>query len=479
MKRKLFIGALLASCLLISGTLVGCTTDSGVDEPTLDGGTQDGDGDTTTPDEPVVEEDPSITLSIGDPTLYLEETTTITATVTGLEEYQVVYEITNGNEYITLGDDGLVTAVAVGEATVTGTVSDGSGETYSDTITIEVVELDEHIETLYSTLASFDYETGVYIEGLLDINLGTLNAGTFVTNYDFSVSIPLEATFGYTSGDDMIAKISIDFRNIGGLSIPITVDLSEIYQQPAGTLVTTVYVSLDNYIKLNYLNNVFTDLDTDELEDIEVINIYNIGTTDLYIEVVGGANVGSSEDTLGLYVFDLSGLFGTLDTASSDKLSITRGDVADIFDILLELTDVNKTETSYSLSVSNEMLVLLNTFYKELGIGGDYSFEFDAGEEAASLLGSSTITLEGLTIPEEFTDITLTINNDDPVGDDYIEEEQKYIFNNLVVSISGKTETTESFEFLKLTVKRPSQLEDDTVSKLKSYVSTLIDTYLE
>ena len=470
MKRKLFVGALLASCLLVGGTLVSCY--SGDEEPTI---TDSVDED---PNQQV-EEEISISLSVEDSTLYIEDTTTITATVTGLDTYEVEYEVTTGSEYVTVTDEGLVTAVAEGTARITGTVTDIDGTEYSDTVAIKVVALNEHIETMYSTLASFDYESGVYINGELSINLGTLNAGTIIEDYDLSVGIPLEATFGYTSSDDMIAKISVNFENITGLTLPITIDLSSMMGLPDGSYVTTVSADLGDYIKANFLNYVFTDLDSDELKDIEIINIYNTGTTEIYIEAVGGAAIGSTEETLGFYAFDLNNLFSTdtLTTTTAmlpqSKNLVSRGDVGDVLDVLLAVAEASETDTSYSLSVTDDILSVLNVYYSELGIGGSYHFEFDVGSEASSFLGSSSIEIEGLTIPTEFTEVTLTINND---GES--ENEDELVFNNIELSISGKTNSVSEYEFLNLTVGCPIQIEDDTIEIEKAYLQSLIGTYL-
>lgn len=87
-------------------------------------------------------------------TISIDETATIniggkkllTATVgpEGASGYTVTYEITEGNEFVTLDETtGLVTGVATGTATITATLSDGKGATYNDTCTVTVTNVHE------------------------------------------------------------------------------------------------------------------------------------------------------------------------------------------------------------------------------------------------------------------------------------------------------------------------------------------------
>lgn len=526
MKRKLFIGAILALCLLISGTLVGCTADSGVDEPSLDGGTQDGDetpstdnGDSdngstdvtpstgdeendggTTDENPSAgdEEDndnnpeeetpstgeeeqpqPVVVLSATTKTLYIEDVITLSYTLTNIEEGEIKYTVESGEEVVSVSDEGEVTALKVGTATVRGTI-DGY-EAY-DEITFTVKELDEHIESLYSTIKSFDYEKGVTIHGDLSVYLGTLSIGATAVrkpiigsatnvnlsfdSFDLDVTIPLDATFGYTSDDDFIAKISLSLDDIEGLKIPISISDFPIYEYDALSI-----------IKQQVLPQIFTDITEDDAENADCINLYFVdGSENMYLELEGNST------TYAFYQYDLSGessissMFDSFNLDFPDtKDPISRGNFASAFELLSLFTDKTSDDTSMTLSLSSIFLEIIDVLYSSLEIG-DMNFDeyttFSVDDFSLYLVSYSNIVagISGITFPEEITDLSLIINND-------AEDDLK--FSNIVLSVSGKTSTKDSYEFLTLTVERPVQLEDGVLSTLKTDFYTLVDTYLE
>jgi hypothetical protein len=97
---------------------------------------------------------PTATISIDNITMEVGETKTIEATITpDAAQSTVQYEITAGNEYITLNGT-TITAVAAGTATITATIAEAAGEYYGATKTFNVTVKPQNIAVLPFTFNS-------------------------------------------------------------------------------------------------------------------------------------------------------------------------------------------------------------------------------------------------------------------------------------------------------------------------------------
>ena len=128
------------------------------------------------------------TIAIADMTMLIGESKTIEATITpDAAKTTVQYAITSGREYITL-DGTTITAVSVGEATITATIAEVAGEYYGATKTFNVTVKPQNIAEL-----PFEF-TGVRADIENTLGMSQDGLGTDYTTAGVTTNLKFDGT---------------------------------------------------------------------------------------------------------------------------------------------------------------------------------------------------------------------------------------------------------------------------------------------
>ena len=113
--------------------------------------------------------------------LYVGETAQIEIELTGLNSNKCNFTVNEaGKRIVSVDENGLVTAIGVGQAKITVTAADNLN--YKKDLYFDVYqgmgERDEDLGIMVDEISSKDFENGVRFHGTVSMNLGTLVGGT-------------------------------------------------------------------------------------------------------------------------------------------------------------------------------------------------------------------------------------------------------------------------------------------------------------
>ena len=174
----------------------------------------------------------TITLNKTTYELYPEDTLQLVATVNPTTATNsLVYWLSSNEDVATVDDDGLVTAVAVGGATITATAADGSGVYGQCVITVnpKPATTDVNIDaTTTSQVTTNSTSTVVFTNSPVTVTIAKSSSSTNANNYVASGSDPhtrvyASQRFTISAGDNPISKIVIHGtgdKGVGGFTSP-------------------------------------------------------------------------------------------------------------------------------------------------------------------------------------------------------------------------------------------------------------------
>lgn len=394
----------------------------------------------------------SAVSSDGRTTLSIGETTQLEVTVYGVTSSEVTY--TSENNVLSVSSTGLVEALRAGNGVITiASVADTSlTTTFTITVVETITDQNSQIAEFIDSMKSYDYESGVAFDS--DISL-TLKAGisgsTLFRNIPITMSVPLLTEVQKTS-EETYVHAQTSFQDCLSLS-------------SLGS-----FTGDNGFTKLlaNALCPDFEDYLTwdEDYEDIQHLDIYNFGSTDYYVgltrnfasndERTYALSSNSATSLLSPVLALLLASSGITGTGSSSSLDITSFFNSDswlsLSSTIYGYLDVLETSDSTTLSLSGEILNILNSYYKSADFAKEFSYTF-----TESTTGAST-TLD-ISLPTSFSSITVTINNK-------ASGENK--FSGLTFAIDGYDSNNNTYNFLTYTMDQPTVYESGVMATKKA-----------
>ena len=380
-------------------------------------------------------------VSASKTTLMVGEEVNIVTDVKDFKNNSVGYLLSEeGKEILEVSSTGRVKALKEGKARVRVYLL--SNEDIFQDLAFDVYDYlenkNEHIKGLVDTFRSFDLESGVSLNGTININLGTL-----LDNVNVEPIIPFTLNFNNLNEE---FSLYINF-NLDEISITSTVADSILLNYVKGKIISYVCPEFLDYISEEELNET-TDLD-----------IYYFGETYYYIGLKKNFN-NSVKKTYAFQGYNLEEKLN-FDNLNKQKLSILNDfDIYKYVELIKTMLDFESTENSLKISLKPTILSEINKYYESLGVGGD--IEFDSSNQYATLLN-------GLYLPDSFSEISFTIDNS--------YSNTNYPFNSFILEVYGIHNET-PYNFLNVTLSRPTQLLNTYFNSLKNDFNKIYEASL-
>ena len=380
-------------------------------------------------------------VSASKTTLMVGEEVNIVTDVKDFKNNSVGYLLSEeGKEILEVSSTGRVKALKEGKARVRVYLL--SNEDIFQDLAFDVYDYlenkNEHIKGLVDTFRSFDLESGVSLNGTININLGTL-----LDNVNVEPIIPFTLNFNNLNEE---FSLYINF-NLDEISITSTMVDSILLNYVKGKIISYVCPEFLDYISEEELNET-TDLD-----------IYYFGETFYYIGLKKNFN-NSVKKTYAFQGYNLEEKFN-FDNLNKQKLSILNGfNIYKYIELIKTMLDFENTENSLKISLKPTILSEINKYYESLGVGGD--IEFDSSNQYATLLN-------GLYLPDSFSEISFTIDNS--------YSDTNYPFNSFILEAYGIHNET-PYNFLNVTLSRPTQLLNTYFNSLKNDFNKIYEASL-
>ena len=380
-------------------------------------------------------------VSASKTTLMVGEEVNIVTDVKDFKNNSVGYLLSEeGKEILEVSSTGRVKALKEGKARVRVYLL--SNEDIFQDLAFDVYDYlenkNEHIKGLVDTFRSFDLESGVSLNGTININLGTL-----LDNVNVEPIIPF----------------TLNFNNLNEeFSLYINFNLDEI--SITSTMVDSILL---NYVKgkiISYFCPEFLDyISEEELNETTDLDIYYFGETFYYIGLKKNFN-NSVKKTYAFQGYNLEEKLN-FDNLNKQKLSILNDfDIYKYFELIKTMLDFENTENSLKISLKPTILSEINKYYESLGVGGD--IEFDSSNQYATLLN-------GLYLPDSFSEISFIIDNS--------YSDTNYPFNSFILEAYGIHNET-PYNFLNVTLSRPTQLLNTYFNSLKNDFNKIYEASL-
>ena len=381
-------------------------------------------------------------VSASKTTLMVGEEVNIVTDVKDFKNNSVGYLLSEeGKEILEVSSTGRVKALKEGKARVRVYLL--SNEDIFQDLAFDVYDYlenkNEHIKGLVDTFRSFDLESGVSLNGTININLGTL----LLDNVNVEPIIPFTLNFNNLNEE---FSLYINF-NLDEISITSTMVDSILLNYVKGKIISYVCPEFLDYISEEELNET-TDLD-----------IYYFGETFYYIGLKKNFN-NSVKKTYAFQGYNLEEKLN-FDNLNKPKLSILNDfDIYKYVELIKTMLDFENTENSLKISLKPTILSEINKYYESLGVGGD--IEFDSSNQYATLL-------DGLYLPDSFSEISFTIDNS--------YSDTNYPFNSFILEAYGIHNET-PYNFLNVTLSRPTQLLNTYFNSLKNDFNKIYEASL-
>ena len=381
-------------------------------------------------------------VSASKTTLMVGEEVNIVTDVKDFKNNSVGYLLSEeGKEILEVSSTGRVKALKEGKARVRVYLL--SNEDIFQDLAFDVYDYlenkNEHIKGLVDTFRSFDLESGVSLNGTININLGTL----LLDNVNVEPIIPFTLNFNNLNEE---FSLYINF-NLDEISITSTMVDSILLNYVKGKIISYVCPEFLDYISEEELNET-TDLD-----------IYYFGETFYYIGLKKNFN-NSIKKTYAFQGYNLEEKLN-FDNLNKPKLSILNDfDIYKYVELIKTMLDFENTENSLKISLKPTILSEINKYYESLGVGGD--IEFDSSNQYATLL-------DGLYLPDSFSEISFTIDNS--------YSDTNYPFNSFILEAYGIHNET-PYNFLNVTLSRPTQLLNTYFNSLKNDFNKIYEASL-
>lgn len=167
---------------------------------------------------------PAITVNIeGGSEIRSGKTLKLRAVVTGVSEKGVTWEVTEGNEFVSVAEDGTVTALEVdGDKTVTVVAKSKADPSVSATKRITVTAKTELTQEMLDELAG----DKISFEGFLNISLYEFGiSNDFVRSFSSDVKTAMDGTNWYTQYTDTDSGIvsRLYYKNVEGIASQVSV----------------------------------------------------------------------------------------------------------------------------------------------------------------------------------------------------------------------------------------------------------------
>lgn len=362
--------------------------------------------------------------------LYVGETAQIEIELTGLNSNKCNFTVNEaGKRIVSVDENGLVTAIGVGQAKITVTAADNLN--YKKDLYFDVYqgmgERDEDLGIMVDEISSKDFENGVRFHGTVSMNLGTLVGGT--VNIEPVIPFTVDVQ---NKEEETNLKVGL---NIDEISITSTLLDSTIINALRGTIPLYVAPSFEEY------------LDSDDLEDTSHLDIYNFLESDYYVSAKKDfANVG--EKSFAFAKENIEDLMGENGESTGDSMfdfslisSMFEGENADIYiNLLWAYLETEKTENGSIISLSDTILNRINESYIASGKGGDIQLPEEYQDYQ--------MVLDGLYLPDSFSKIYLEIDNSG-TGDEKFKEAS--------LNITG-VRNGQDYDFMSITIEAPYEL---------------------
>ena len=381
-------------------------------------------------------------VSASKTTLMVGEEVDIVTDVKDFKNNSVGYLLSEeGKEILEVSSTGRVKALKEGKARVRVYLL--SNEDIFQDLSFDVYDYlenkNEHIKGLVDTFRSFDLESGVSLNGTININLGTL----LLDNVNVEPIIPFTLNFNNLNEE---FSLYVNF-NLDEISITSTMVDSILLNYVKGKIISYVCPEFLDYISEEELNET-TDLD-----------IYYFGETYYYIGLKKNFN-NSIKKTYAFQGYNLEEKLN-FDNLNKQKLSILNDfDIYKYVELIKTMLDFENTENSLKISLKPTILSEINKYYESLGVGGD--IEFDSSNQYATLLN-------GLYLPDSFSEISFTIDNS--------YSDTNYPFNSFILEVYGIHNET-PYNFLNVTLSRPTQLLNTYFNSLKNDFNKIYEASL-
>lgn len=381
-------------------------------------------------------------VSASKTTLMVGEEVNIVTDVKDFKNNSVGYLLSEeGKEILEVSSTGRVKALKEGKARVRVYLL--SNEDIFQDLAFDVYDYlenkNEHIKGLVDTFRSFDLESGVSLNGTININLGTL----LLDNVNVEPIIPFTLNFNNLNEE---FSLYINF-NLDEISITSTMVDSILLNYVKGKIISYVCPEFLDYISEEELNET-TDLD-----------IYYFGETFYYIGLKKNFN-NSVKKTYAFQGYNLEEKLN-FDNLNKPKLSILNDfDIYKYVELIKTMLDFENTENSLKISLKPTILSEINKYYESLGVGED--IEFDSSNQYATLLN-------GLYLPDSFSEISFTIDNS--------YSDTNYPFNSFILEAYGIHNET-PYNFLNVTLSRPTQLLNTYFNSLKNDFNKIYEASL-
>ncbi len=380
-------------------------------------------------------------VSASKTTLMVGEEVNIVTDVKDFKNNSVGYLLSEeGKEILEVSSTGRVKALKEGKARVRVYLL--SNEDIFQDLSFDVYDYlenkNEHIKGLVDTFRSFDLESGVSLNGTININLGTL-----LDNVNVEPIIPFTLNFNNLNEE---FSLYVNF-NLDEISITSTMVDSILLNYVKGKIISYVCPEFLDYISEEELNET-TDLD-----------IYYFGETYYYIGLKKNFN-NSVKKTYAFQGYNLEEKLN-FDNLNKQKLSILNGfNIYKYIELIKTMLDFENTENSLKISLKPTILSEINKYYESLGVGGD--IEFDSSNQYATLLN-------GLYLPDSFSEISFIIDNS--------YSDTNYPFNSFILEAYGIHNET-PYNFLNVTLSRPTQLLNTYFNSLKNDFNKIYEASL-
>lgn len=362
--------------------------------------------------------------------LYVGETAQIEIELTGLSSSKCNFEVNEaGKHIVSVDENGLVTAIGVGQAKITVTAADNSN--YKKDLYFDVYqamsERDENLGIMVDEISSKDFENGVRFDGDISINLGTLVGGTvnIEPNVPFAVDVQ-------NKEEETNLKVGL---NLDEISITSTLLDTTIINALRGTIPLYIAPSFEKY------------LDSNDLEDTSHIDIYNFLESDYYVSTkkdftdVGEKSFACAKENIENLMNENGESTGDSMLDPSLIFTMFDGENADIYmNLLWTYLETEKTENGSIISLNDTILNRINESYIASGIGGD--IQLPEGYQ------DYQVVLDGLYLPDSFSKIYLEIDNSGTRVEKFKEASLNFV----------GVRNDEDYDFMSITIEAPYDL---------------------